>query len=69
MLTVTITKTIARWYAAEALRQQLGNGCQVTTHGAGAGEAAAVKHGSLAFATVHLTTATRPQHAAFTADC
>jgi len=51
MSSVTVSKAIAPQEAADALREQLGRGYQVTPHGSGS---LTVKHGTLAFATVHL---------------
>jgi hypothetical protein len=51
MPSVTIPRTITAQEAAGALQERLGHGYQVTQHGSGS---LAVKHGSLAFATVHL---------------
>lgn len=51
MSSVTVSKAIAPQEAADALREQLGRGYKVTPHGSGS---LTVKHGTLAFATVHL---------------
>jgi len=51
MPSATIPTAMTPQEAAEALQQQLGSGYQVTLHGNGP---LTVKHGSLAFATVHL---------------
>jgi hypothetical protein len=51
MATTTIPRAITPQQAADALREQLGSGYKVTQHGR---DSLTVKHGSLAFATVHL---------------
>ncbi len=51
MPTATIPKAVTPDQAADALREQLGSGYKVTPHGR---DSLTVKHGSLAFATVHL---------------
>jgi len=51
MPTATIPRAITPEQAADALREQLGSGYKVTPHGTGS---LTVKHGGLAFATVHL---------------
>lgn len=51
MPSVTIPTAITPQEAVKGLRQQLGSGYQVTLHENGP---LTVKHGSLAFATVHL---------------
>ncbi|MGO8959487.1 MAG: hypothetical protein ACLQFR_19295 [Streptosporangiaceae bacterium] len=51
MPSTTISRAIAPQDAANALKEQLGSGYQVTPHGSGS---LTVKHGPLAFATVHL---------------
>jgi len=51
MPTATIPRAITPQEAADALREQLGSGYQVTPHASGS---LTVKHGSLAFATVRL---------------
>jgi hypothetical protein len=49
--TATIPKAVTPEQAAGALREQLGSSYKVTPHGR---NSLTVKHGSLAFATVHL---------------
>jgi len=51
MPTATIPRAITPQQAADAIRAQLGSGYKVTPHGTGS---LTVKHGGLAFATVHL---------------
>jgi hypothetical protein len=51
MPSATIPRTITPQQAADALKEQLGTGYKVTAHGTGS---LTVKHGGLAFATVHL---------------
>ena len=51
MPSVTIPRAITAQEAASALQDQLGRGYQVIPHESGS---LTVKHGSLAFATVHL---------------
>jgi hypothetical protein len=52
MPTATIPRAITQQQAAAALEGRLGSGYQVTPHGA---DSLTVKHGPLAFATVHLS--------------
>jgi len=51
MPSATIPRAITPQQAADALKEQLGSGYKVTPHGTGS---LTVKHGGLAFATVHL---------------
>ncbi len=51
MPSATIPRAITAQEAADALKEQLGSRYQVTVHGKGS---LTVKHGPLAFATVHL---------------
>ncbi len=51
MPSATIPRAITAQEAADALTEQLGSGYKVTSRGTGS---LTVKHGSLAFATVHL---------------
>jgi len=51
MPSATIPRTITPQQAADALKEQLGSGYKVTPHGT---DSLTVKHGGLAFATVHL---------------
>ena len=51
MPSATIPRAITPQQAADALKEQLGSGYKVTPHG---DKSLAVKHGGLAFATVHL---------------
>ncbi len=51
MPSATISRAITPQQAADALKQQLGSGYNITSHPSGS---LTVKHGSLAFATVHL---------------
>jgi hypothetical protein len=51
MPSATISRAITPQQAADALKQQLGSGYNISSHPSGS---LTVKHGSLAFATVHL---------------
>lgn len=51
MPSATIPRAITPQQAADALKEQLGSGYKITAHGTGS---LTVKHGGLAFATVHL---------------
>ena len=51
MPSATIPRAITSQQAADALNEQLGSGYKVTPHGT---DSLTVKHGGLAFATVHL---------------
>ena len=51
MPSATIPRAITQQQAADAISAQLGSGYKVTPHGTGS---LTVKHGGLAFATVHL---------------
>ena len=52
MPSATIPRAITPQQAADALKEQLGSGYKVTPRGTGS---LTVKHGGLAFATVHLS--------------
>jgi hypothetical protein len=54
MPTVTIDKPVTIQDTADALKQKLGDGYEITTHGQGAQEALKVKKSAAALATVHL---------------
>ena len=51
MPSATIPRAITPQQAADALKEQLGSGYKITPHGT---DSLTVKHGGLAFATVHL---------------
>ncbi len=55
MPTVTIDRSVTIEDTAEALRQKLGDGFEVTTHGHGDQEALKVKQSAASLATVHLS--------------
>ena len=54
MPTVTIDRSVSIQDTAEALRKELGDRYEITTHGDGAQEAIKVKQSAAALATVHL---------------
>jgi hypothetical protein len=54
MPTVTVDRSVTVQDTAEALRQQLGDRYEITTHGHGAQEALKVKQSAAALANVHL---------------
>ena len=55
MPTVTVQKPVTLEQAATALKDKLGSGYEVTTHGSGDREALKVKQSAASTATVHLT--------------
>jgi hypothetical protein len=54
MPTVTLDKPVTIQDTADALKQKLGDGYEITTHGQGAHQALKVKKSAAALATVHL---------------